>query len=648
MFALIRTLKFKFALIAVVLFAAVVGGGVASYRAMQQTADVFGTYVDANTPRVVALTELETHIARMDDDVLLLVSSTSSTPQLLDRIFVELGRVEQTYRSYRAFGATNEQFTALLTYKEAYVYALLAFRDAYETGTTTTMLPSEYAAVVSAHNDLVTQVRKAFVAETEAQGDAARALSAHVAGNTQTQMLLGVSGVTVLILVVVFVYLLVFRPLTALRATALAIAHGDERQTAAIARSDELGDVARAFNLMVQRLRAAHDESEDRAHKLDRTLHDLAQVTKTTTEERALFEQLLASIADGVLVFDASQHVVFANAPARTLLGEHIVGTTAESACFAYREGVGVQTCVALVGEAFAYAEPHVFERDFVIVDARGVRTPVALTLAPVRDEQGVPHHLVLTFRDVTELVRLEEARVSFLSAASHQLRTPLSSMRWFSEMFLDGSLGKMTKKQVEAMKNFAASTLRMVGLVNSLLQLSRVEARRVEIKPEPIDVIILAQEVADSLRQDAAEKEQTIVVTSRLKKAAVAADRELVRQAIMNFITNALRYGNPKTQVTVSIAGTKTAFEVAVTNEGVGVPEPERGRIFEKFYRATNAQKMVPNGNGIGLSLVKFLVEDWGGEIGFESIQNKTTTFHFSIPKKGMVARRGEVSLAV
>src|SRR3989344_4286471 len=111
--------------------------------------------------------------------------------------------------------------------------------------------------------------------------------------------------------------------------------------------------------------------------------------------------------------------------------------------CRAYASGEQ-DSCPTLFTEAFTYSEPKIFDREYAIVDTRGIAIPVSITLAAVRDRDDVVTGLIVTFRDVTELVRLEEARVSFLSSASHQLRTPLTSMRWSLEMLTDGSLGEI------------------------------------------------------------------------------------------------------------------------------------------------------------------------------------------------------------
>jgi len=182
---------------------------------------------------------------------------------------------------------------------------------------------------------------------------------------------------------------------------------------------------------------------------------------------------------------------------------------------------------------------------------------------------------------------------------------------------------------------------------VNTLLQFSRVEARRVAINPEPLELTELTREIAGTLTSEATQKSITIDISAD-DIAPVDADKQLLWQVLLNFLTNAVRYGNAQSNVGVHIATQGDAFSVSVTNQGMGIPEAEQDRIFEKFYRATNAQRAVPNGNGIGLSFAKLLVEDWGGVVSFTSEPNKATTFTFTIPKKGMRARKGEVGLQV
>ncbi|OGG60026.1 hypothetical protein A3C89_03935 [Candidatus Kaiserbacteria bacterium RIFCSPHIGHO2_02_FULL_50_50] len=638
----------RFTLIAGVSIAVVIIGGVVAVRSLHDVATSFSQYANKDAPRLVALIELNGYLATIQETIRASGEAQTGAALLIETAIADLDRAEQTYRSYRGFGASSEQSSALLADKETFLYALIAARDTYRAASTTDEVRA--ATTATLHDTYATfagSVRDAYAAEQTMQALAAKTLREGTARTITSQFYVAVVSLVVMLVTMLFVYVLILQPLRDMRKTAQAVARGDADDLATVAREDELGDVAHSFNTMLSRLRAAQRAQEEDAAKVQETLTELARMDKTTSEERAQFEQLLTSMADAVVVLDASHTITLANEPARRFFGEHMVATSGDDICIRARANGEQNTCLTLFTEAFTYTEPKIFEREYAIVDTRGIAIPVSITLAAVRDRDDVVTGLIVTFRDVTELVRLEEARVSFLSSASHQLRTPLTSMRWSLEMLTDGSLGEIAGPQKEIVNDFTTSTLRMIELVNTLLQFSRVEARRVAVHPEPIELTELAREIVGTLTNECAEKSITIEVQAN-DIASVDADKQLVWQVLLNFLTNAIRYGNKQSVVQVNIDTQGDFFAVSVVNEGMGIPEAEKGRIFEKFYRATNAQRAVPNGNGIGLSFVKLLVEDWGGSVSFASEPNKTTTFTFTIPKKGMRARKGEVGLQV
>ena len=638
----------RFALIALISVGISLYGGIVAVGSLREVATSFMQYANKDAPRLVALVELNGYLATISETLHASETATSSASQLIEAAIADLDRAEQTYRSYREFGASSGQSSALLADKEVLLYALIAVRDTYANASTTA---EERAATIShtqeAYTAFAARIREAYTDEQDLQAGAASVLRNGTQQTIMSQFYVAIISLAVTLLTMLFVYVLILQPLRDIRRTAQAVARGDADDLANVARDDELGDVAHSFNTMLARLRAAQRAQDENATELKQTLTELARIDKVTSEERSQFEQLLVSMADAVVVLNVSQVITLANEPARRFFGEHIVDASSDTLCIRARVNGRQNTCIALLTEAFTYTAPKIFEREYSIVDARGIVIPVSVTIATVRDRDNVVTGLIVTFRDVTELVRLEEARISFLSAASHQLRTPLSSMRWFLEMLVDGSMGEVNPQQQQVIADFNTSTLRMIELVNTLLQFSRVEARRVAINPEPLELTELTREIAGTLTSEATQKSITIDISAD-DIAPVDADKQLLWQVLLNFLTNAVRYGNAQSNVGVHIATQGDAFSVSVTNQGMGIPEAEQDRIFEKFYRATNAQRAVPNGNGIGLSFAKLLVEDWGGVVSFTSEPNKATTFTFTIPKKGMRARKGEVGLQV
>ncbi|HEV8601468.1 MAG TPA: HAMP domain-containing sensor histidine kinase [Patescibacteria group bacterium] len=249
----------------------------------------------------------------------------------------------------------------------------------------------------------------------------------------------------------------------------------------------------------------------------------------------------------------------------------------------------------------------------------------------------------------VSHLKKLNDAKTGFISVASHQLRTPLTSMRWFSEMLLAGDAGEINEQQQAFVQRIYEGTSRMVDLVNLLLQIARVEAGRVRIVPKPLDLRTTTEEVVQTLKTLIDAKSQKVEFKVNPEPfPPIPLDKEVVWQVIQNLMTNANRYSPKDSTILVTIIQKGKEVEYSVKDQGIGIPEDQRNRIFEKFFRAENALRSVPEGSGLGLNLVKLLVEGWNGKVWFETETGKGTTFFFTIPMEGMKAKAGDVGIEV
>lgn len=234
------------------------------------------------------------------------------------------------------------------------------------------------------------------------------------------------------------------------------------------------------------------------------------------------------------------------------------------------------------------------------------------------------------------EDIQIEKLKTDFISLSSHQLRTPLSAVKWFTEILLEQRAGKLNKKQVEYLKEVHHSNERAIALVNDLLQVSRVQEGKLHLDLTLFDFSALVEEIIEANRQEFTGKGITInyeVVNGPLPK--VLADKIKLRRVVENLLNNAIRYTPRGGKVELKLKGTGKSIECAITDSGVGIPANEQDEIFSKFFRATNVTKMQPDGTGLGLFIAKALVETHGGKIWFESYENQGTTFYFTVPIK-------------
>ena len=237
----------------------------------------------------------------------------------------------------------------------------------------------------------------------------------------------------------------------------------------------------------------------------------------------------------------------------------------------------------------------------------------------------------VAVFNDITELMRLEEVRRDFVANASHELRTPLSAIQGFSETLLESD-SLSPEEQKSYLEIIDRHARRLSNIVHDLLELSTIESRKTKLQPALVDVGELAASfVRDS---EARYRELGVQVSVRDESTARAwADPGAVDQILTNLVDNAVKYTDPGGSVDVTIEDHANRLRVRVRDSGIGIPQKDLSRIFERFYRVDKARSRALGGTGLGLSIVKHLVQSMGGEIYVESRLDEGSTFTFTLP---------------
>lgn len=231
------------------------------------------------------------------------------------------------------------------------------------------------------------------------------------------------------------------------------------------------------------------------------------------------------------------------------------------------------------------------------------------------------------------QLQRLDEAKDEFISMASHQLRTPLTSIKGYVSMLIEGDVGKVSADQRQLLDEVFVSSERMVRLIGDFLNVSRLQTGKFVIEKHPVDLALLVQREVDSLAQNAATRGVKFIYKKPKKFPLIDIDENKIQQVIMNFADNAIYYSKDGSNITVTLKQLTNFVEFRVIDTGIGVPENEQAHLFNKFFRATNARRARPDGTGVGLFLAKKVVGDHGGEIIFESKEGKGSTFGFRLP---------------
>ena len=231
------------------------------------------------------------------------------------------------------------------------------------------------------------------------------------------------------------------------------------------------------------------------------------------------------------------------------------------------------------------------------------------------------------------QLQRLDEAKNEFISMASHQLRTPLTSIKGYLDMVLEGDLGKVSATQRAVLSEAFVSSERMVTLINDFLNVSRLQTGKFVIDRTESDIKQIVRDQIQMVRGMAKQHDLTIKETIDEAIPHMDLDVEKVRQVILNFIDNAIYYSKPGTTIYIKLKKDKDHILFSVKDTGIGVPKAEQSQLFGRFFRASNARQRRPDGTGVGLFLAKKVVLLHGGQVVFESEEGKGSVFGFRLP---------------
>ena len=252
--------------------------------------------------------------------------------------------------------------------------------------------------------------------------------------------------------------------------------------------------------------------------------------------------------------------------------------------------------------------------------------------ISSIEDSKKIGTLIIL--HDITREKQIEKTKSEFISVVAHQLRTPLSALKWTLQMLLDEDLGKITLEQREFINKAYQSNQKVVVIVNDLLNVSRIEEGKYLYNPVLVKIENLIKDIMDSNKVLAEKKDISFKFQEPEKcLTEVKVDVEKIKIAIQNLIENAIHYTPKKGIVTVFLKCAKKEIEIRVQDTGIGIPKNKQERLFTKFFRAPNAILIETNGSGLGLYITKNIIEAHNGKIGFESEEGKGSTFWFTLP---------------
>ncbi len=241
---------------------------------------------------------------------------------------------------------------------------------------------------------------------------------------------------------------------------------------------------------------------------------------------------------------------------------------------------------------------------------------------------------VIINYRDVTEHKKLDEAKTEFVSLAAHELRSPISSIRWYTEALL-GMRDHSKEKESSYTEEIYSSVLKMSEVVNMLLNVSKIELGTLTVEPAAVDLVKLSDEVLKGFDSDMDWKKLKLNKKYVTREIILFTDPKLVRIVLENFISNSVKYTNKGGEITVTLQKGPKDVTISIKDTGVGIPEGQRSKVFTKSFRGDNVKGIMPEGTGLGLYLVKNVVDILGGTVSFESKEGVGTTFVVTLPTK-------------
>ncbi|OHA16468.1 MAG: hypothetical protein A3C79_02505 [Candidatus Taylorbacteria bacterium RIFCSPHIGHO2_02_FULL_45_28] len=366
------------------------------------------------------------------------------------------------------------------------------------------------------------------------------------------------------------------------------------------------------------------------------------ELEEMVAKEKAMLE----SIADGMVAVDDAGRIIAMSRVAEKMLGKR----------FDEIKGRSLHETIPVVDD-HGKAIPKEKRPIYITLATAGMSTmvafftrndgtnfPVVITSAAVILD-GKVIGAIDNFHDVTKEREIDHAKSEFVSLASHQLRTPSTSMKWFLEMLLSGDAGPLNEKQRGYFNEIYLNNQRIISLVNALLDISRIELGVFVVNPELTEMTAFTKDILEEFKTQIQEKKIIIKESFAPDLRPLMIDPKLLRIAIQNIVSNAVKYTPENGVVSIDISLVREGESVGnrelktknllvrVTDTGYGIPKAQYGMIFTKLFRADNVKDKDTDGTGLGLYLTKSIIEHAKGDIWFESELNKGTTFYLAIP---------------
>ena len=398
-------------------------------------------------------------------------------------------------------------------------------------------------------------------------------------------------------------FIFVTKPIKEISTVAQEIAKGNYSKRVFLSTNDEIGDLSKAINYMSEQINTKIEE---------------------IVSSQSRFEAVLLSMYEGTMVIDKSGSIILMNQVLRKIF--HVDKDPMGQKLLEIIRNIEIQE---IAGNVLKFKECVASQEITILAPNERTLQVYATPVLRGKELDGA----VLVFHEITELRKLENIRKDFVANASHEIRTPLTSIKGYAETLLEGAIDDK-KNAKDFLQIISTDSNRLVQLVDDLLDLSRIESDKLNLKFAAHSIESITNRVIVGLKKQALNREITLKKDISKNISEVNIDDTSIAQVLLNLIENGIKYNKKCGSISISAKEDGNFVRVNVSDTGIGIPEEDLPRIFERFYRVDKARSRELGGTGLGLSIVKHIVQAHNGEVSVVSELEKGSTFSFTLPK--------------
>ncbi|MDP2736703.1 MAG: ATP-binding protein [bacterium] len=375
-------------------------------------------------------------------------------------------------------------------------------------------------------------------------------------------------------------------------------------------------------------------ELEDADRSLSKTFKDLGIAKEKAETEKEKTMALISNFSAPIIFLNNSNKLALFNPSAREILG---IKQADLGAKISASDNFSLNNFIGIIHNKFSIDkltdEPDGTKLEEATIQYKNEDRVYKVITSKVSEKNGNYLGIMKIFYDTTREKAIDKMKSEFISIVAHQLRTPLSAIKWVIKMILDGDAGKLTIEQQELLNKGYLSNERIIRLVNDLLNVSRIEEGKFGFNFEKADFQEVLSTAISNVESLAVKNHQELKITKPPKLPKIFLDKERMIMVLQNLLSNAIKYTPEYGKIQVIVEVDKQYLHVKINDQGVGIPAEDQPKLFTKFFRAANVVKLDTDGTGLGLFMVKNIVEKHNGRVSLKSEEGKGTEVSFFIP---------------